>query len=434
MSFINRWALAVVRSPIVWGGLGSLGFYTLLHTGVLHGAFFDRYFAGHWVNYTETILFFFGLALLVLRSCDLADQRYDLKRKSFDLGLPLHDAAAESRTLLEHLEKEPASEQGDYFLRRIRDALEGVLRHGSADSLESDLRYLSDQDGGRAHGGYAMVRLIIWAIPILGFLGTVIGITMAIAALDPKALEKSMDVVTGGLGVAFDTTALALGLSMVLMFLQYFVDKQEQLLLADVDVRTLELLTPRFPQSGSTEDPEMRAVRRMADAVIGTVERTVERQAELWLNTMTVAEERWQETASLGATLLEEAFGRAISRSMSEHRKHLATEDAAAAEENRKHWRGVQSALEACAAATQQQQRDLTDQTQSLLRVVEATGQVRELEESLNRNVAALAASQHLQETLINLSAAVNLLSARLERVAPVGPYVGSHTSTSKAA
>ena len=54
------------------------------------------------------------------------------------------------------------------------------------------------------------MRLIVWAIPILGFLGTVIGITMALNAIDPKAVEESMMQVTTGLGVKFDTTALAL--------------------------------------------------------------------------------------------------------------------------------------------------------------------------------------------------------------------------------
>jgi biopolymer transport protein ExbB/TolQ len=435
VSRINRLALAVVRSALLWGTLGSLGFYTLIHTGTLKGEFFDRYFAGHWVNYTETILFFFGLALLILRSCDLADQRFLLKKKSFELGLPVPDAAAESRALLEHVDKLPAGEQQHYFPRRLREALDGVMRNGSADSLENDLRYLSDMDGGRAHAGYAMVRLIIWAIPILGFLGTVIGITMAIAALDPKALEHSMNTVTAGLGVAFDTTALALGLSMVLMFLQYFVDKQEQRLLGEIDVRILDLLAPRFPTAGSTDDPDMRAVRRMADAVIGNVERCVSRQAELWKESMAVADQHWKEVAAVGSAQLEDAFARAITKSMDLHRKHLLAAEDAASEQNRKHWAGVQQALEACTATAREQQAELASQAQALVRVVEATGHVRSLEESLNRNMAALTASQNLQETLISLSAAVSLLSARLERVGTPTAHLGVHTNpASKAA
>lgn len=434
MSVLNRWALAVVRSGALWGGLASLGFFVLIHTGTLGGEFFHRYFAGHWINYTETIMFFVGLALLVLRACDLADQRFDLKKPMFDDTTPVGDSSAESKHLLEQLDKLPASDRQTYLPRRIREALDAVIRKGSADSLDDELKYLSDVDAGRAHAGYAMVRLIIWAIPILGFLGTVIGITMAIAALDPKALEKSMDTVTQGLGVAFDTTALALALSMFLMFVQYFVDKQENRLLSDIDVRTRDLLVPRFPVAGTPEDPQMHAVRRMAEAVITAVERTVIKQAELWQGTILAAENRWSEVTAVGRDQLEESFGKALNKSMETHRKHLLAAEETTADLNRKHWAGVQHALEACAAAGRAQSGELTRQADVLLQVVQAANQVGKLEETLNRNLASLSASQHLQETLINLSAAVGLLNARLERLAPTPAYLSASSPSSKAA
>jgi biopolymer transport protein ExbB/TolQ len=427
--------MAVVRSAFLWGALASLGFFILIHTDTLRGEFFKRYFAGHWINYTETIMFFIGMALLILRSCDLAEQRYSLKKKPFDDVPPLGDAADESRALLAQLDQLPAGEQQTYLPRRLREALETIIRKGTADDLESELKYLSDVDGGRAHSGYAMVRLIIWAIPILGFLGTVIGITMAIAALDPKALEKSMDVVTKGLGVAFDTTALALALSMCLMFLQYFVDKQENSLLADVDERTLELLSTRLPASGSDSDPQMHAIRRMAEAVIVSVEETVRRQAELWQQTIGAAERRWTEVTSVGREQLEEAFGRAVSRSMETHRKHLLAAETEMAEHHQRHWAGIVQSLDACTAGTRAQQSELTRQAEMLLRVLDATNHVGQLETNLNRNLASLAASQHLQETLANLSAAVNLLNSRLERLVPAAPYLPTNTTpASKAA
>ena len=84
----------------------------------------------------------------------------------------------------------PEADKKSFLPQRLKAALEGVCRKGSGDGLEDDLRFLSDIDAGRAHASHAMVRIIIWAIPILGFLGTVIGITMAIAGLDPKMLEN----------------------------------------------------------------------------------------------------------------------------------------------------------------------------------------------------------------------------------------------------
>jgi hypothetical protein len=59
-----------------------------------------------------------------------------------------------------------------------------------------------------------------------------------------------------------------------------------------------------------------------------------------------------------------------------------------------------------------------------LTRVVEATGQVARLEETLNRNLAALSGSQNFEETLMSLAAAIQLLSARLGANGRPGPHV----------
>jgi len=424
-----------MRSSLLWGGLASLGFFTLIHTGALSDPFFQRYFTSHWVLYAETIMFFVALAQLILRAGDLADQRARVNRVTFDEVPPVGDSVFEAGVLQDQLARLPASQRNDYLPTRLNAALEGVRRKSSAGELESDLRFLSDIDAGKAHAAYSMVRLIIWAIPILGFLGTVIGITIAIAGLDPKALQDSLDTVTGGLGVAFDTTALALALSMGLMFLQYLVDKMEQRLLEQVDTAAVELLTPRFPSAGGEQDPNMNAVRRMAEAVIGTVERCVAKQAELWGRTVETAERRWESAASAGRDQLEEAFGKALSKNMEAHRKHLLAAEETVAEQNRKHWNGVQKSLEACAASGLEQQAEVRRQFEALEGIVEASGEIRRMEETLERSLGALSASQHLQETLSNLTAAVHLLNSRLERLTPAATLGLHHTvSPSKAA
>lgn len=434
MSRMNRMARSVMQSSLLWGGLASLGFYTLIHTGALSDPFFYRYFSSHWTLYAETIAFFVALAHLILRAGELADQRHRLKKLAFDDVVPLGDGEAEASALLEQLDKLPAAQHDDYLPRRLRETLESVGRKGSADEVEADLRFLSDVDAGRAHSAYAMVRLIIWAIPILGFLGTVIGITIAIAALEPKALEQSLNTVTGGLGVAFDTTALALALSMVLMFGQFFIDKQEQRLLDQVDARAVELLMPRFPAAGSQSDPQLRAVRKMAEAVVSSVDRVVHRQAELWGRTIETAQLRWDAAASAGRDQIEEGFGKALDRCMSTHRKHLLAAEEALAEQNRKHWLQVQQSLEAASVGAATQQSELRRQGEALLRVVEETGELRKLETALGENLHTLASTQQLQETLFNLTAAVSLLNARLERLTGSPHDKAPHSSLSRAA
>ena len=77
---------------------------------------------------------------------------------------------------------------------------------------------------------YAMVRYVVWAIPALGFIGTVVGISLALAFAgsvdiqDPNLLAE----LTKRLAVAFDTTLLALVMSAVLVFVQHVVQTYEE--------------------------------------------------------------------------------------------------------------------------------------------------------------------------------------------------------------
>ena len=80
---------------------------------------------------------------------------------------------------------------------------------------------------------YNKLKYIIWLIPSLGFMGTVYGIGVAVSELgvgkmdDPELLTK----MAGHLGVAFNTTLLALVLSVILQyFTQNFEVKEENLI------------------------------------------------------------------------------------------------------------------------------------------------------------------------------------------------------------
>jgi biopolymer transport protein ExbB/TolQ len=76
-----------------------------------------------------------------------------------------------------------------------------------------------------------MVRYIAWAIPSIGFIGTVRGIGQALAQAH-KAVEGDIALVTENLGVAFNSTFIALLLSIVLMFLLHQLQLiQERLVL-----------------------------------------------------------------------------------------------------------------------------------------------------------------------------------------------------------
>ena len=59
-------------------------------------------------------------------------------------------------------------------------------------------------------------------------------------------------------------------------------------------------------------------------------------------------------------------------------------------------------------------QTSINAQAEVMARAIEATGEVSRLEDSLNRNLAALAGSQNFEQTVMSLAAAIHLLNARL--------------------
>src|SRR5262249_35231241 len=137
--------------------------------------------------------------------------------------------------------------------RRVANILNFVASRNSANDLDDQMRTLADNDAIALDGSYALMRFIIWAMPILGFLGTVLGITAAIAGIDPEQLEKGgAGAVTEGLTQAFDATALALGLTLVAMFFNSMVEKLEQSVLERVDEYVDKELAHRFQRSSLT--------------------------------------------------------------------------------------------------------------------------------------------------------------------------------------
>ena len=323
------------------------------------------------------------------------------------------------------------------------------------------------------NAGYSMVRIIIWAIPILGLLGTVIGITIAVANLNPETLEESMTKVTHGLGVAFDHTATALSLTMMLMFVKSGVERLEDYLLARVDARVSEELVGRFQQSVAGDDPNVAAIRRMSEQVVEAVEALAARQAEVWKSTIDETHQQWADVSMAAGHIVKDSLSTAIKDNLEQHArvlgqnalKHADRLEASAGQHIEKLDRSAQEtvgrlrdgleklaellvealraprrsaddqrkgagrgkspapvaksrrrleqsmvvaadrqehlirqsenllkemqvALVEAAGATVRQQEQLIRQGDVLLKVVDATGQIKKLEESLNQNLA----------------------------------------------
>lgn len=409
---------AILRQPLLWGGLASALFYVAVGTGTLQHPLVTRYFASHPVEYIATTMFFVGLAALIAKYVGVLGQS-KMPRESL-LGprpeRPL-DASA-SPDVLQVLEQKPRRIRSSRLAGRLRDVLRYIELKQSAADCEEQLHHLADAADAKSQRGYSLVRIISSTIPILGFLGTVIGLTKAVAELATQVgevgLEEAINSVVSGLSVAFDTTALSLSLSIALMFAMYFVNRRESQLLSDVEERAHDELLGRFHVDPTANDPQLLAVRRMCEQVAQATDGLVRRQSELWEATIEAAHQRWSTLSITTEKQLETALTGALRTSYEEHTKQLEKSADATTQRHASQWAEAITALERSTDEMQSQQGELRRQADVMLQAVDATGRVLELEDALNKNLGTLAESHNFEQTVMSLAAAINLFSTKV--------------------
>ncbi len=202
------------------------------------------------------------------------------QRRAFALGLLPTDEGArilpeDARPLQRKLDA--VTGRKPYILANlIRLALNKyAVSRSSADASEA-VRTQADVDLGRLVTSMATVHYLAWAIPALGFLGTVRGLSGALtmaAQIDDDSLRNFINQATRHLNVAFDCTLVALVLSLGIMFLLHSVQRDEEALVIDCQQYCLEHLVNRLydPEDSSLRPEETGESPRPRTAVVRTV-------------------------------------------------------------------------------------------------------------------------------------------------------------------
>jgi biopolymer transport protein ExbB/TolQ len=184
----------------------------------------------------ELVFFFWAMAILIYKLRVVAQERkllkYDFVRTNQGERIIPDDALDRYKDLRTSIEREPLWRERllpDFILtalhrfqmtRSIPDASGAVKERAelAADNLDSDL---------------SLVRYIAWAIPALGFIGTVRGIGDALAHAE-EAIKGDLNGVISALGLAFNSTLVALLLSMVLMFAMHLLQSRQESLIIEL--------------------------------------------------------------------------------------------------------------------------------------------------------------------------------------------------------
>ncbi|MEM8675008.1 MAG: MotA/TolQ/ExbB proton channel family protein [Cyanobacteria bacterium P01_G01_bin.67] len=161
--------------------------------------------------------------------------------------------------------EQPDAHEVEYFQQRlIKDGNLVAIRCGrvlkayiqSGDRTTANEFALDDSSFylSASESSYSFPRILVWAIPLLGFIGTVIGISGAVSGFtgflensgDVEQIKEGIGQVTSNLGLAFDTTLLALFLSVLVMIPLVLVERYESRLLLGIDVFINDKLLPRL--------------------------------------------------------------------------------------------------------------------------------------------------------------------------------------------
>ncbi|RPH83667.1 MAG: MotA/TolQ/ExbB proton channel family protein [Planctomycetaceae bacterium] len=286
-------------------------------------AFVERYFLGHPIAMAETAIFLIGLAILAvkakrvheqllltrgIRDCDLTPA-VDTELSESERWVVRNDAGRAARGWLAALEQLPTSARNSPLVLRLNELLSRQASRASTRHLADDQRELSARDLDAAHDSFALVRIIVWAIPMLGFLGTVIGITQTLGGLDFTKGPEAVDQLKTGLYVAFDTTAIGLVFSVGAIFLQFPIERAEQRMLAEIDQRVGTLLSTYLPSDDHVENPAAQ-ISLLCDGIRVAVGQSLASQTDLWRQTIDEARQHWRGLADdngrrLSQSLLE---------------------------------------------------------------------------------------------------------------------------------
>ncbi len=468
-------ATAWWQSPLLWGVTVTVVFYMMIPYLPWHQGTVQRYLCSHELEYLLVGLFFTGMAILITRGLRLWAERQAVRHNVLDRLSLTSQEQYDVQFCLEALDGAlndlPPARRDSLLGIRFRDACDYVRTRQSARGLEEHLKYLSEAAVDRLYESYSLLLTINWAVPIIGFLGTVIGITLAIANVTPEQLDTSLNSVTGGLSVAFDTTTVAMSFSLVLVFTYDWIKRSEQRLLTQVEQISLTQLLPLFIGDAADADPVHVAQTTAARQLLDRTETLIEDQTTLWRDSMDGLRERWSDTLDSQQTALSNQLSQGVEQTLTEHATQLkeVREDFLGAFENastqfqealefdaarrdlqdeqsqtqqKEMWTGIrddlkavvqshdartedlldnldermQSWLTALASSSQKvdlQMQQLADFTEKLVRLADQEQHLLKVEQQLTTNLEAVRAAETFESTLHNLTAAVHLLTAR---------------------
>lgn len=170
-----------------------------------------------------TFLFFVSVVILFIKNRKIARQR-----QAFEWGVVPAQAdfiltETSAKGVLERIHAAGVRPRNFVLMNQIERALTNLHNLGQVSEVSSVLRGQAEDDENEIAESFTLLNGFVWAMPVLGFIGTVQGLSQAVggfgavleSAQNLDAIRGALGGVTAGLATAFETTLVALVFSLV---------------------------------------------------------------------------------------------------------------------------------------------------------------------------------------------------------------------------
>ena len=178
------------------------------------------------------VLMFWALAIMGYKTRETVRERGLLDIDLVPIAEGMRILPEDTREFARQVQALPEDHQRMLLPRALMNALRRFSSTRNIQDVSSSTNIVFESEADRLESELSMIRYISWAIPSIGFIGTVRGIGEALAQAD-KAVQGDIAGVTQSLGVAFNSTFIALLISIFLMFLVYQLQLLQERLVFD---------------------------------------------------------------------------------------------------------------------------------------------------------------------------------------------------------
>ena len=186
-----------------------------------------------------TLFFFWAMVMVFVKGRKVKFQSRALRLKVVPENPDFFLNETNARQVLERLRAMVDHPRHFILLKRIDASLASLQNIGEIRDVAAVMKNQSEIDEEQVASSYILPNAMVWAVPILGFIGTVLGLSSAIgefaatlgSAEGIENIKTNLTGVTSGLSTAFETTLVALVFALLIqLYLNHMQSKESEFL------------------------------------------------------------------------------------------------------------------------------------------------------------------------------------------------------------